>query len=149
MPSRETLKLLHGGRDTSETLSNVEAAMERNRRQFLFSSDHRHREDLGYDRQDLEWFRDDLRRQQAYDAKHARQPDTPGSLAVQFGLIAVGIGVAVISVVQGLGDKLATKSQSFDTEINRGIRTPAALETPSRPEGIKFETPGYKLEPPT
>jgi pilus assembly protein Flp/PilA len=34
--------------------------------------------------------------------------DEPGATAIEYGLIAAGISVAIIAVVQGLGSKLKT-----------------------------------------
>jgi pilus assembly protein Flp/PilA len=41
--------------------------------------------------------------------------DQSGATAIEYGLIAAGISVAIIAVVQGLGDKLET---TFNTVAN-------------------------------
>jgi pilus assembly protein Flp/PilA len=43
--------------------------------------------------------------------------DESGATAVEYGLIAAGISVAIISVVQGLGSKLNTTFTSVQTAL--------------------------------
>jgi len=40
-----------------------------------------------------------------------------GATAIEYGLIAAGIAVAVITVVNGLGTKLNTKFSSISTQL--------------------------------
>jgi pilus assembly protein Flp/PilA len=40
-----------------------------------------------------------------------------GATAIEYGLIAVGISVAIIAVVNGLGTKLNTKFTSISTQL--------------------------------
>jgi len=40
-----------------------------------------------------------------------------GATAIEYGLIAAGISVAVIAVVNGLGSKLNTKFSSISTQL--------------------------------
>jgi pilus assembly protein Flp/PilA len=40
-----------------------------------------------------------------------------GATAIEYGLIAAGISVAIITVVQGLGTKLANTFTNIDTAI--------------------------------
>jgi len=40
-----------------------------------------------------------------------------GATAIEYGLIAAGISVAVIAVVNGLGTKLNTKFSSISTQL--------------------------------
>lgn len=47
--------------------------------------------------------------------------DESGATAIEYGLIAAGISVAIISVVQGLGTKLTTTFQTISDKL-----TPAA-----------------------
>jgi pilus assembly protein Flp/PilA len=44
--------------------------------------------------------------------------DQSGATAIEYGLIAAGISVAIIAVVQGLGTKLATTFTSVSTALN-------------------------------
>ena len=44
--------------------------------------------------------------------------DESGATAIEYGLIAAGISVAIITVVQGLGTKLNTTFNSITTELN-------------------------------
>jgi pilus assembly protein Flp/PilA len=44
--------------------------------------------------------------------------DESGATAIEYGLIAAGISVAIIAVVQGLGTKLKTTFTSVTTAIN-------------------------------
>jgi pilus assembly protein Flp/PilA len=44
--------------------------------------------------------------------------DENGATAIEYGLIAAGISVAIISVVQGLGGKLVTTFGKVDTALN-------------------------------
>ncbi len=44
--------------------------------------------------------------------------DTSGATAIEYGLIAAGIAVAIIAVVQGLGSKLATTFTSVQNALN-------------------------------
>ena len=41
-----------------------------------------------------------------------------GATAIEYGLIAAGISVAIIAVVQGLGTKLASTFTSVSTALN-------------------------------
>jgi pilus assembly protein Flp/PilA len=43
--------------------------------------------------------------------------DESGATAIEYGLIAAGISVAIISVVQGLGSKLNTTFTSVQTAL--------------------------------
>ena len=44
--------------------------------------------------------------------------DESGATAIEYGLIAAGISVAIISVVQGLGTKLNTAFTSVKNALN-------------------------------
>jgi len=44
--------------------------------------------------------------------------DTSGATAIEYGLIAAGIAVAIIAVVQGLGSKLQTTFTSVSNALN-------------------------------
>jgi pilus assembly protein Flp/PilA len=44
--------------------------------------------------------------------------DHSGATAIEYGLIAAGISVAIIAVVQGLGTKLASTFTSVSTALN-------------------------------
>jgi pilus assembly protein Flp/PilA len=44
--------------------------------------------------------------------------DTSGATAIEYGLIAVGISVAIIAVVQGLGSKLNSTFTSVQNALN-------------------------------
>jgi pilus assembly protein Flp/PilA len=50
-----------------------------------------------------------------YLAKFVR--DESGATAIEYGLIAAGISVAIIAVVQGLGSKLNTTFTSVQTAL--------------------------------
>ena len=43
--------------------------------------------------------------------------DESGATAIEYGLIAAGISVAIIAVVQGLGTKLKTAFQSLSDKL--------------------------------
>ena len=43
--------------------------------------------------------------------------DESGATAIEYGLIAAGIAVAIITVVQGLGTKLSTTFSNITTAI--------------------------------
>jgi pilus assembly protein Flp/PilA len=43
--------------------------------------------------------------------------DESGATAIEYGLIAAGISVAIIAVVQGLGSNLKTTFQSVSTAL--------------------------------
>ncbi len=43
--------------------------------------------------------------------------DNSGATAIEYGLIAAGISVAIIAVVNGLGTKLNTKFTSVSTQL--------------------------------
>ena len=43
--------------------------------------------------------------------------DDLGATAIEYGLIAAGISVAIIAVVNGLGTKLNTKFDSISTQL--------------------------------
>ena len=44
--------------------------------------------------------------------------DESGATAIEYGLIAAGISVAIITVVQGLGTKLANTFTNIDSKLN-------------------------------
>jgi pilus assembly protein Flp/PilA len=44
--------------------------------------------------------------------------DESGATAIEYGLIAAGISVAIITVVQGLGSKLSTTFLNVTTKMN-------------------------------
>ena len=44
--------------------------------------------------------------------------DESGATAIEYGLIAAGISVAIITVVQGLGTKLNTTFSNIDSKLN-------------------------------
>ena len=44
--------------------------------------------------------------------------DQSGATAIEYGLIAAGISVAIIAVVQGLGSKLKTTFTAVDNALN-------------------------------
>jgi len=44
--------------------------------------------------------------------------DESGATAIEYGLIAAGISVAIITVVQGLGTKLNTTFNNISTKLN-------------------------------
>ncbi len=44
--------------------------------------------------------------------------DQSGATAIEYGLIAAGISVAIIAVVQGLGSKLKTTFTSVSNALN-------------------------------
>ena len=44
--------------------------------------------------------------------------DESGATAIEYGLIAAGISVAIVVVVNGLGSKLATTFTNVSTAIN-------------------------------
>ncbi|HVX98814.1 MAG TPA: Flp family type IVb pilin [Pseudorhodoplanes sp.] len=44
--------------------------------------------------------------------------DESGATAIEYGLIAAGISVAIIAVVQGLGSKLSTTFTSVKNALN-------------------------------
>jgi pilus assembly protein Flp/PilA len=44
--------------------------------------------------------------------------DESGATAIEYGLIAAGIAVAIIAVVNGLGTKLNTKFTSISTQLH-------------------------------
>ena len=44
--------------------------------------------------------------------------DESGATAIEYGLIAAGISVAIIAVVQGLGSKLVTTFTSVQNALN-------------------------------
>lgn len=43
--------------------------------------------------------------------------DDSGATAIEYGLIAAGISVAIIAVVNGLGTSLNTKFESISTQL--------------------------------
>jgi pilus assembly protein Flp/PilA len=43
--------------------------------------------------------------------------DEPGATAIEYGLIAAGIALAIIPVMNGLGAKLNTKFASINTSL--------------------------------
>ncbi len=44
--------------------------------------------------------------------------DESGATAIEYGLIAAGIAVAIITVVKGVGTKLNTTFSSISTQLN-------------------------------
>ena len=44
--------------------------------------------------------------------------DDSGATAIEYGLIAAGISIAIIAVVNGLGTKLNTKFTSISTQLH-------------------------------
>jgi pilus assembly protein Flp/PilA len=44
--------------------------------------------------------------------------DESGATAIEYGLIAAGISVAIITVVQGLGSKLSSTFNNVTTKMN-------------------------------
>jgi len=44
--------------------------------------------------------------------------DDSGATAIEYGLIAAGISVAIIAVVQGLGTKLKATFQAVNSNLN-------------------------------
>jgi pilus assembly protein Flp/PilA len=44
--------------------------------------------------------------------------DESGATAIEYGLIAAGISVAIITVVQGLGTKLNTTFNTISSKLN-------------------------------
>ena len=44
--------------------------------------------------------------------------DESGATAIEYGLIAAGISVAIITVVQGLGTKLSNTFSNIDSKLN-------------------------------
>jgi pilus assembly protein Flp/PilA len=44
--------------------------------------------------------------------------DEAGATAIEYGLIAAGISLAIISVIDGLGTKLGTKFTSISTSLH-------------------------------
>jgi len=44
--------------------------------------------------------------------------DESGATAIEYGLIAAGIALAIISIVNGLGAKLNTKFTSINTSLH-------------------------------
>jgi len=44
--------------------------------------------------------------------------DESGATAIEYGLIAAGISVAIIVTVQGLGTKLANTFSNIDSKLN-------------------------------
>jgi pilus assembly protein Flp/PilA len=44
--------------------------------------------------------------------------DTSGATAIEYGLIAAGISVALIAVVQGVGNKLTSTFTSVQSALN-------------------------------
>jgi pilus assembly protein Flp/PilA len=44
--------------------------------------------------------------------------DDSGATAIEYGLIAAGISVAIITVVQGLGSKLSNTFNNISTKLN-------------------------------
>ena len=44
--------------------------------------------------------------------------DESGATAIEYGLIAAGIALAIISVVRGVGTKLNTTFSSISTQLN-------------------------------
>ena len=43
--------------------------------------------------------------------------DESGATAIEYGLIAAGISLAIIAIVNGLGTKLSTKFTSINTSL--------------------------------
>jgi len=61
--------------------------------------------------------------------------DQSGATAIEYGLIAAGISVAIIAVVQGLGTKLTSTFTSVSTALNSTSlpRTSAAYAVKAQP----------------
>ena len=49
---------------------------------------------------------------------HRFLQDEAGATAIEYGLIAAGIAVAIITVVQGLGTKLSNTFNNISTKLN-------------------------------
>ncbi len=47
--------------------------------------------------------------------------DESGATAIEYGLIAAGIGVAIVTVVGGVGDELNTLFTTVQTELKPGV----------------------------
>ncbi|MEH2504366.1 pilus assembly protein Flp/PilA [Bradyrhizobium sp. AZCC 1578] len=45
--------------------------------------------------------------------------DESGATAIEYGLIAAGIAIAIITAVNGVGTGLNTKFQAVSTELNK------------------------------
>lgn len=45
--------------------------------------------------------------------------DESGATAIEYGLIAAGIAIAIITAVNGVGTALSTKFTSVTTELNK------------------------------
>jgi pilus assembly protein Flp/PilA len=56
---------------------------------------------------------------ESVDMKMLKQflADESGATAIEYGLIAAGISLAIISIVNGLGAKLNTKFTSINTSL--------------------------------
>jgi pilus assembly protein Flp/PilA len=64
---------------------------------------------------------DALKRREAPTMKHVLKKflaDESGATAIEYGLIAAGISLAIISVVNGLGTNLRTKFTSINTSLH-------------------------------
>ena len=48
---------------------------------------------------------------------HAFLRDETGATAIEYGLIAAGIAIAIITAVQGVGTKLSTNFDSISTSL--------------------------------
>ena len=57
------------------------------------------------------------RKRAMLDKLHAFAKDQSGATAIEYGLIAAGIAVAIISVVKGVGTKLNTTFSSISTQL--------------------------------
>ncbi len=47
--------------------------------------------------------------------------DESGATAIEYGLIAAGIGVAIVTVVGGVGDELKTLFTTVQNELKPGV----------------------------
>jgi len=47
--------------------------------------------------------------------------DESGATAIEYGLIAAGIGVAIVTVVGGVGDELKVLFTTVQTELKPGV----------------------------
>jgi pilus assembly protein Flp/PilA len=47
--------------------------------------------------------------------------DESGATAIEYGLIAAGISLAIISVVNGLGTRLSTRFASISTSLHESL----------------------------
>jgi len=62
--------------------------------------------------------------------------DESGATAIEYGLIAAGISVAIIAVVQGLGSKLNTTFTSVQTALSKRPISDAVTEGSGRSRSL-------------